>query len=230
MISRTKLCVNLLRSGIGFGPIFAFMELYDPLRDCRTVLDVGCGAASRLNLLQCQHLAGIDGYAPSVAEAKKNSTHNELVLGDIRELDTFFKPGQFEACIAIDVIEHLNKEDGVKLMQAMERIASRKVVFFTPSGFLPQAHASNDDLQEHLSGWEAGEMRDFGYRVTGVLGPKWLRGQFHQIRWRPRFFWNLVSWALHLVWARWRPSSAVALLCVKDKGGARTPAKLTSGL
>jgi len=219
MISRTKLFTNLRHSGVGFGLILTFLELYEPLRDCRTILDVGCGSASRLRLLECQSLAGIDGYAPSVEEAKKNSTHNELILGDIRELDRFFKPGQFEGCIAIDVIEHLNKEDGIKLIEAMERIASRKVVFFTPNGFLPQAHATQSDLQEHLSGWTASEMKQLGYHVIGVLGPKWLRGGFHVIRWWPRSFWGIVAWLFHAVWSRWRPASAAAILCVKEKPG-----------
>jgi len=159
MVSRTRLLINLIRHGIDVGPIITRLEVREALRDCNTALDVGCGPISTLRFLRFKRLAGIDGYPPSVEQAKKNATHDELVLGDIRELDRFFKTDQFDACLALDVIEHLTKEDGLKLAKAMERAASKRVVFFTPNGFLPQRHAERDDLQEHLSGWEVEEMR-----------------------------------------------------------------------
>jgi SAM-dependent methyltransferase len=215
MISRPRLFLKLVQHGIDLGPILTRLEVRDALQGCDTVLDVGCGPVSTLRLLDFKRLVGIDGYQPSVEQAKKNATHDELVLGDIRELDRFFKPDQFDACVALDVIEHLTKEDGLKLAKAMERAASKRVVFFTPNGFLPQRHAERDDLQEHLSGWEVEEMRRLGYRVIGMLGPKWLRGELHVIRWRPRFLWGVIAWVLHAVWYRRHPASAAAILCVK---------------
>jgi len=102
--------------------------------------------------------------------------------------------------MALDVIEHLAKEDGLRLMRAMEKISRRKVIFFTPSGFLPQCHLEKNDLQEHLSGWEVAEMKQHGYQVIGMLGPKALRGEFHNLKWRPKFFlgWREHAWTLSL--------------------------------
>ena len=68
-------------------------------------------------------------------------------------LTDIFARNNSNACVALDVIEHLVKPDGIKLMRDMETIAAKKVIFFTPCGFLPQHHTTNDDLQEHLSGW-----------------------------------------------------------------------------
>jgi len=192
------------------------LELRQALADCDSVLDVGCGPVSTLRCFGFKHLTGIEGYPPSLETAKKNATHDQLILGDIRELDRLFKPGQFEACIAVDVIEHLTKEDGLKLIEGMERIASRQVILSTPNGFLPQRHAEKDDLQEHLSGWDTKEMEGFGYRVIGILGPKKMRGEYHRILWRPKFFWGVVAWILHVLWTRWHPASAAAILCVKN--------------
>jgi hypothetical protein len=53
--------------------------------------------------------------------------------------------------------------------------------------------------------------------VLGLLGPKFLRGEYHMLKWRPKFFWGLVSMVGHLLWTRWHPSQAASILCVKTK-------------
>ena len=170
--------------------------------------------------LGVSHAVGIEGYQPSVDRAKQLNTHDDMIHGDVRELDRHFRPRQFDACVALDVIEHLSKPDGIKLMQGMEKIAAKKVIFFTPCGFLPQRHATNDDLQEHLSGWEPVEMNNYGYGVIGLLGPKKLRGEYHAIKGRPRIFWGIISLFGHFLWTRNHPEKAAAILCIKDLTGA----------
>jgi hypothetical protein len=146
-----------------------------------------------------------------------------LVLGDVCNLAEYFKPRQFDACVALDVIEHLTKADGLKLMEQMELIAARRVVFFTPNGFLPQGHKTPGDRQAHLSGWEPAEMRRCGYRVAGFLGPKSLRGQRHVLKRRPALFWGMVSLAGHFLWTRRHTANAAALLCYKTVQPASQP-------
>jgi SAM-dependent methyltransferase len=219
MKSRTTLAWELLKQKSDPAEIAVKLALRKALLDCESVLDIGCGACLTMRQLGAPRLIGIDGYKPSVELATKIKSHDEIILGDVRELDRHFRPGQFDACVALDVIEHLVKEDGIKLMQAMERIAAKKVVFFTPSGFLPQKHAADDDLQEHLSGWEPSEMTGYGYRVTGLLGPKRLRGEYHVIKKSPRVFWGGVSMLEHILWTRNHPEKAAAILCVKDLTG-----------
>jgi len=89
---------------------------------------------------------------------------------------------------------------------------------FTPTGFLPQRHTESDDLHVHLSGWEPEEMRRYGYRVVGVLGPKSLRGEWHHLKRRPKAFWGLISLLGHFTSTRRNPELAAAILCVKEKG------------
>lgn len=181
------------------------------------MLDVGCGSDSALSMFGFDHLVGIEGYASSLETARKNQTHHELVLGDVRYLERYFHPGQFDACVALDVIEHLTKADGLKFMAAMESIALRKVVFLTPNGFLSQRHAEQADLQEHLSGWETEEMQGHGYHVAGVLGPKKLRGEYHKLKHRPQWLWGIISLLGHILHTRTTPKKAAALLCVKTR-------------
>jgi SAM-dependent methyltransferase len=215
--TRAELVRVLLKRGEAPSQIVTQLQIRNALKDCQSVLDVGCGSDSCLSLFGFENLVGIEGYEPSVATAKKNHTHHQLVLGDVRDLNKHFQPEQFDACVALDLIEHLPKEDGLKLASAMERLARKKVLFLTPKGFLPQRHAEKSDLQEHLSGWEPGEMRRLGYHVAGVLGPKFLRGEYHKLKFRPSAFWGIVSLIGHLLFTRWVPSKSAAILCVKSK-------------
>jgi hypothetical protein len=217
MRSRTQLVIHLFKLGFDPAQILTRLAFRKALQGSDKVLEVGCGKTPNLKWLGIQNSTGIDGYGPYLDEARKENLHSELVLGDVRELDRYFKPGQFDTVIALDVIEHLTKEDGLRMMRSMENIAGRKIIFFTPSGFLPQRSFENNDLQEHLSGWEAGEMEKLGYTVTGLLGPKKLRGEMHVLKGRPRAFWAIISLLGHFLWTRWSPANAAAILCVKIK-------------
>ena len=63
-------------------------------------------------------------------------------------------------------------------------------------------------------------MRNHGYNVIGMLGPKNLRGEYHAIKGRPRVFWGIVSLLGHFFWTRSHPEKAAAILCVKDVASA----------
>jgi SAM-dependent methyltransferase len=220
MKSKAALTLELLKQKSDPAAIVLKLALREALADCESVLDIGCGASPTMRQLGISHVTGVEGYKPSVEQAKRLKTHDEIVETDVRELDRHFRPKQFDACVALDVIEHLAKPDGLKLMKDMERIAAKKIIFLTPCGFLPQRHAANDDLQEHLSGWEPAEMRSYGYDVVGLLGPKKLRGEYHVIKGRPRVFWGAISLFGHFLWTRNYPEKAAAILCVKELTGA----------
>jgi SAM-dependent methyltransferase len=217
MRNRISLIYLLLRQGFDPSAIATRLALRQALENCDKVLDVGCGCSMNMRWLGVKHPVGIEAHLPSCEKARKQNTHDELVHGDVRALDQYFQPGQFDACIALDVIEHLTKEDGIKLIEQMERIAKHKVIFLTPSGFLPQHSFDNNDLQEHLSGWEASEMQARGYQVIGLLGPKGLRGEQHVLKGSPKIFWGLISLLGHVFWTRSRPAKAAAILCIKTK-------------
>jgi methyltransferase family protein len=216
MKNKATLTLELLKRKSDPAEIVVKLALHKALAGCKSVLDVGCGASPTMRQMGISHSVGIEGYKPSLDQAIQLKTHDEIIHGDVKELGRHFSPKQFDACVALDVIEHLAKEDGIKLMRDMEKIAAKKVIFFTPCGFLPQRHAANDDLQEHLSGWEPAEMRGYGYDVIGLLGPKKLRGEYHVIKGRPRIFWGAVSLTGHFLWTRKHPEKAAAILCVKD--------------
>ncbi len=153
------------------------------LRNCRRVLDVGCGNSSIIGKIPGTfYSVGVDGWEPYIAESKKKGIHNEYITADITKLS--FPKRSFDAVICFDVVEHLEKAVSEKLVENMEYWASKKIIIATPNGFLPTSachqemrahHDGNVEFQNHKCGWEVDEFTAKGYRVYGLDGLKCLR-------------------------------------------------------
>jgi SAM-dependent methyltransferase len=176
-----------------------------------SVLDVGCGREGRLAswIGDGSHLVGVD----LVGEAPPG--YDEFIQLDIRRLSERFVEDEFDCTVALDVVEHLDKAAGWRLLADLERIARRRVVVFTPNGFLPQEPYDNNPHQAHLSGWTVEEMRDLGYRVVGINGWRPLRTERAEFRFRPTPFVARLSFLTQALVTH-RPRYAFQLLCVKD--------------
>ncbi len=191
-------------------------ELQAALKDCKSVLDVGCGSNSPIKYLSKKfHASGIDAYKPNLEESEKQGIHDEYHQMNILDIDKKFKENSFDCVIALDVIEHLTKKDGWKLLDSMEKAAKKKTIVFTPNGYLPQA-ADDNPWQEHKSGWTVNEMRKRGYHIIGINGWKPLRGECARIRFWPRKIWNIISHITQL-YTRNKPELAFQILCIKNK-------------
>ena len=67
------------------------------------------------------------------------------------------------------MLEHLNKNDGIRMLGEMERVSREKIILTTPNGFLPVYPGGEDNPEErHLCGWGCSELRGLGYRVYGI--------------------------------------------------------------
>ena len=117
--------------------------------------------------------------------------------------------------VALDVIEHLEKTDGLRLLDQMETIARKKVIIFTPNGFLEQKPFDGNEWQRHVSGWEIDEMRQMGFDIIGINGWNALRGPRARITIRPKSFWKRMSYLSELYVTK-NPQFAFQILCVKN--------------
>lgn len=181
-------------------------------------LDVGCGEQSYVAAEVAAHIpytVGVDKHQQAIELARSTGPYSRYECLDVLEIERFFGPKSFDVVMALDVIEHLPKEQGWELLDAMEATARNRVVVFTPNGYLPQHEFDGNPYQAHLSGWRAGEFQQRGYRVAGVNGLKPLRGERWIPRIKPVWLGNRLSAATEPLVTD-RPNLAFQLLAVLD--------------
>ena len=138
------------------------------------VLDIGCGIRPMTYFEPKVHLClePFEQYvailrqrfarAPGVIVLRTGALEGLTLLAD-RSVDSIF---------LLDVIEHMPKDIGWRVLAECERVAQRQIVITTPLGFMPQTHEPGEvdgwgvtynKLQDHLSGWEPHEFGE-GWR------------------------------------------------------------------
>jgi SAM-dependent methyltransferase len=202
--------------GISFEQYFAALTQTVDDGTCQSLLDIGCGERSPIFRFSksIPHTTGVDSHLPSIERSKAEGIHTEYVQMNIADIGNRFEPRSFDCVMALDVIEHFEKEAGLRLLEAMERIARKKVVLFTPNGFVAQPATTDNPHQLHRSGWTASEMRARGYEMLGIGGWRPLRGAYALPRIHP--FW--LTERLSLLTERYfesRPEQAFQILCTK---------------
>jgi len=185
------------------------------VKGCESVLDLGCGRSSPIRYCSVSYSVGVELFEPYLEESKKMKVHNEYILADIRKVE--FEPKSFDCVLALDVLEHLTKKEGLSLIKKMENVAKKKIIIFTPNGFLHQDEYDGDKLQIHKSGWTVDEFKELGYEVKGINGWKPLRKEKAEFRFRPRIV-NLLLSDLTQKITYYLPKLAFQLLAVKNVG------------
>ena len=155
-----------------FGPYRLVSLLVKEIENNWTILDTGCGRTSPLKKVNKGHYrVGIDFFKPYIMKMKTLSVHNAYVLADVRALP--FKSKSFDCVVATEIIEHLSKDDGLKMFEEIENIAAKKIIMTTPNGFLPTFAGPEDNPDEtHLCGYTESELKKLGFKVRGLNGLK----------------------------------------------------------
>ena len=195
------------------------------LEDCETILDIGCGPSSPVQYCQnIKYSLGIEPFKPYLDESKERKIHTKYLAKKIENLD--FPKGRFDAVVLLEIVEHLPKEKGRKVLEKAEKWARKKIIISTPNGMLPQDEIDKNPWQRHLSGWSAEEFRRLGYHVYGLAGVKFLRKKsdsdtmsaslLSPIKFRPRIFWFLIV-TLTQSFVYFFPKYAFEIFCIKNK-------------
>lgn len=185
--------------------------------DNKTLLDVGCGKgepARFINRKGRYFAVGLDAFEPYLRQCQKDKIHNAYIQGDVRQLP--FADNSFDLVICLEVLEHLEREDGEKLLKELERVAKRQVILSTPVGKYKQGVFDGNPHQEHKYIWNPNEMKQRGYRVKGIglrnLGGKAGVESPHS---------TLVQWLVNILWVLTGPltysSPKIAgdMVCIK---------------
>jgi len=167
------------------------------------VLDLGCGPVSLLRFLKVRYSIGVDLFKPYLIEARRLSTHSEFVMANCTNLE--FKERSFDVVLAFNIIEHLDKQQGLELIKKAKRWARKAVILSIPNGFTPGIMFDDNPLQLHRAGYSVKELKKLGFQVRGI-GIKipgycrWhiVRGATYPLRiityWNPSLAYDLLAY------------------------------------
>ncbi len=133
-----------------------------------SVLDVACGLSLRSKYIPTRIRVGVDIY-PEYFKHIESDVPYAVIKYDVRKLSDIFVPKSFDIVIALDIVEHLEKEEALKMLACCEQIARHAVIVETPEGYIPQnidiLGYGGDIWQTHRSGWTANDFTSLGYTV-----------------------------------------------------------------
>lgn len=157
-----------------------------PLIDGCKILDVACGKGKWGYLLnvdfwytdsgrplkkqQLEYLVGVDIYIPYLKFVKKTGSYDDVVLCSGLHLP--FRSQSFEVTLATEILEHLEKKEGYRMLKEIERVSSKSTIITTPRqplGFLSQDEKDKNVFQKHVSKWSARELSELDYSVLGRI-------------------------------------------------------------
>jgi SAM-dependent methyltransferase len=180
-------------------------------KEARSFLDVGCGTGEVMKVVNLRengnYRVGVDIFRPSLKWCRKNQIYDEVILCDIRHLP--FRNGSSDVAFCVEVIEHLPKDDGYRLIEDLEGLSLKQVLFELPVGTGPtRGHLWDGNVyQLHRSGWTFDEFRKKGYKVRGML-PKFPRAGY-------MCFYNLSYILPSVLLVYFRPECANHVICTK---------------
>jgi SAM-dependent methyltransferase len=181
----------------------------------KTGLDIGCGENSMLTPLRRFGFrsTGVDGSEMMLASARERNLHDEYILGDFLKLNL---SRQFDVVVMTHVLEHFTREEGLKLLDELETIASRLLYIETPHGFVEQGELDGNLFQRHRSGWHPRDFEARGYSTFGS-SPR-IRRPIGQRQALPEFLLRFVERAMRWYYFR-RPgkSGDVAAIRLVDE-------------
>ena len=155
------------------------------LEDCDVILELGCGSNSPLIQIGVSHRTdAVDIWQPYIDMHNRSGTYRHCNLGNLLNLNTDDK---YDAVVICDVLEHLKKEDvdATMLFAKLEAIATKKIILFTPNGYVDNDEVDGDPFQKHLSAWEPEDFTSRGYKVVGATGLRWLFGKASRPKYHP---------------------------------------------
>ncbi|MDD3288188.1 MAG: class I SAM-dependent methyltransferase [Alphaproteobacteria bacterium] len=124
-------------------------------------LDIGPGIRPQ-RLLPCNTHVLVEPYGAYCDELVKRYPQKLTVKMDGLAFLLLMQSKSVDTIFMIDVIEHLNKDDGKRMLAEARRVARKQIVVFTPLGFMPRHYSEvgdiwgdiqHNELQNHLSGW-----------------------------------------------------------------------------
>lgn len=150
-----------------------------------TILDVGIGMGQygfllrtnleNINLFEIEgaharqrnkgewkvRIDGIEGYSGYIT-AVHEYAYTNLFIGDALEVLSTLQSDTYDLVLAIDILEHFDKEQGNLFLKECQRVCKGAVLVSTPKDFIEQEVIVNP-LENHRSHWTEQDLRMCGF-------------------------------------------------------------------
>ena len=135
-----------------------------------TILDLGCGCGNPFRGIKFPLLVGVDVFRKRFDMPE----YDVVMFYDVNKIDELFLDKSFDIVTGIDFIEHLKKEEGFEIIKKAEKIARKKVIFFTPKKWDDNKQAVEDSkywsygntYNYHHSLWCEEDFIQRGYEIV----------------------------------------------------------------
>lgn len=144
----------------------------------RLILDVACGYGNWGYLIrmckQCECLVGLEVWKPYLDRLRGVKIYDVLIQCELPCIP--FKSNSFDVVLASEILEHMNYEDGLTLLNEMERVANGTIIISTPIDLPQNKTIDGNPFNKHKSEWNVKTLEKMGYKVEKVKGlPKTLQ-------------------------------------------------------
>lgn len=152
--------------------------------DVSVVLDLGPGICPQPYVKEPYVHICVDAHRPYLERLKREVGDDPkyiFINAAWDEVIGKFPDKSVDSVFALDFIEHLEKQDGYRMLREAQRVARRQIVVYTPLGFFPQSYDDPNKpdrwgmdggyWQTHRSGWD---YDDFGPEWEFICSPDYI--------------------------------------------------------
>lgn len=131
-------------------------------QDIETLADIGCGLRPVDWLTTKRHVC-VDAFAPYVK--RLSEAGREAIVSTAEQFLAAVTPGVYDAIYLLDVIEHMEKPVGKRVIELAVMAQPKQVVIYTPLGYVEQVkdawELGGEHWQRHRSGWTPADFPGF---------------------------------------------------------------------
>lgn len=124
------------------------------LTNISAIVDIGAGSGTyskmfrKTGLFRTAKMIAIEAWEPYIQEYALTERYNTVINQDVRDVD-FSKIAPFDLVIMGDVLEHISKEDAVKLVNTVSKF-TRYAIISIPIIHYPQDAYRGNPYEVHV--------------------------------------------------------------------------------
>lgn len=148
-----------------------YLYIREATKNGESLLALCCGIGMELRYIRSQDVTAVDIVPQYLAKVYKYCPQAKTVCSDSLAYVKEQPANSVDVISLIDGIEHMAKETGLQIIEQMKRVCRKKILLFTPEGYLRnEPHNAwgikgADEFQTHKSGWEVEELCGLDFKL-----------------------------------------------------------------